>query len=99
MRNVGTGKRAAGTKAGPDHIHGSPGKLVIGPDIELRFFALGWRLVREKTDLGLFFRQIWSEFCFGPLRQLPGVLLSPPTGQSAVLHQQNLQALHRVVVG
>ena len=78
MRNVGTGKRAAGTKAGPDHIHGSPGKLVIGPDIELRFFALGWPLVREKTDLGLFFRQIWSEFCFGPLRQLPGVLNFPP---------------------
>ena len=52
----------------------SPAKLVIGPDIELTFFALGWRLVREKTDLCPFFCQICSELCLGPLRQLPGVL-------------------------
>ena len=47
---------------------------MIGPDIELTFFGLGWRLVREKTDLCPFFCQIWSEFCFGPPCQLPGVL-------------------------
>ena len=71
---IGTGKGAAGTKVGPDHIHSQPGKLVICPDIELAFFALGWHLVREKTDLCPFFCQIWSEFCFGPPCQLPGVL-------------------------
>lgn len=52
---IGTGKGAAGTKVGPDHIHSQPGKLVICPDIELAFFALGWHLVREKTDLCPFF--------------------------------------------
>ena len=55
MRNVGTGKRAAKTKVGLDHIHTSLGKLVIGPDIDCTFFALGQHLVREKSDLRPFF--------------------------------------------
>ena len=57
---------------GPYHMHTSQGKLVIGPDIDHTFFALG-RLVREKLDLCPLFHQIWSELCIGPLRQLSGV--------------------------